>query len=259
MISEAVILSRMAEAMYVDRNTFVNLAHEYGCRFRFLGLVNMRCSALIFDDVVYVAICGSNDMQDWVQNLTADQVGHCLLKTHAGFASTSGWVEKMLTFSDVDDIVASRRLILGGHSSGGCVAQLVALNDRFRPERIYTFGSPRLFNPASAAAYSALPWETIRFVMDGDPIPRLPLRKFRKLFSGAQYAHASAALLLTEKGEVLAEQSQSTLFKLWRAVKGLFLTGLTVCAMAVNQVSAMARNHNISRYRKALQKVEARL
>jgi len=80
-------------------------------------------------------------------------------------------------------IPRATKLILTGHSMGGALAQLMALEMHTRntlPPNfwIVSFGSPRVGNPdfARVTNEQIMPARNIRFVNEADPIPWLPLR-----------------------------------------------------------------------------------
>ncbi len=69
-------------------------------------------------------------------------------------------------------------IITVGHSLGGALATLAALDIRQnvpgKAVSCYTFGSPKVGNPAFAAAYDKEVPNTFRFVNDKDMIPTIP-------------------------------------------------------------------------------------
>lgn len=85
---------------------------------------------------------------------------------------------------------ASARIVTNGHSMGGAVANLAAMhvlatlyvsNPKAANVHIYTYGTPRLGNPAFAAwaATSVLPdGKQFRVTHEQDPIPHVPFVKW---------------------------------------------------------------------------------
>ena len=218
MLKTALMQSRIAWSLYHGRLGVVALAGEVGARYRFIEHGNNTAAALIFDDHIHLTVCGSNDRMDWTQNATTDPLKHGDVVAHHGYVMAAEWLRKQIFRSDLMSIIESRsyagRLIIGGHSAGGAIAQMLSLEPRLRPREVYTFGSPKVFTATPAATYAAMPWETFRFVMDGDPVPFLPLKLPRLLLGKPQFAHSSSALLLSPNGNLRAG-SESVLRKLW--------------------------------------------
>jgi hypothetical protein len=95
-------------------------------------------------------------------------------RVHLGFSSvlhrTWEQIERLL-----DTIAPEKPLFLAGHSMGGALAMLTACRlarAGRSPAAIYTFGSPRVGDPAFCAGY-ALP--TYRVVNRLDLVPEMPL------------------------------------------------------------------------------------
>lgn len=260
MISEALYISCSADALY-------GLGSESDNRLRngkVFSVVKAASVVALIEfgggdgETVFITICGTNDLHDWVQNFSAQQVDVEGLQVHSGFASAANWIKRELLRSEhMDAIKQADRLVIGGHSAGGAIAQVLALEPVFTPDAVYTFGSPRVFSSKSAAKYSTYSWKVHRFVMDSDPVPGLPLKRFRWLFSGAQYAHASSPLLLGEDGSVIAYEGASGAVKVWNAIETFFLSGATMLAMWCKCLPTLLDAHRIERYRAALEKAEA--
>jgi hypothetical protein len=254
MVMTAHMQARLAVAIYGGREAVAKLADDVGARFRWLESASVNAAALVFDDHVHVSVAGSNDIHDWVQNIAANQERIELMSAHAGFVVASRWILREIKRSDFMEITKGKRLYLGGHSAGGCIAMLLAIDPLMTPDEVFTFGSPRVFSQLSAAIYSAFGWEVRRFVMDGDPVPGLPLRKFRWLYSGANYAHESAPLLIDDLGSIRAYEGMSLAEKAWSMTKTSYLYGATLIALAMKWLPAMLADHEITRYRDALER-----
>ena len=250
LMKEAYITSQMSCVLYGGQKQLRLLAVAHKCDFRYFEIGNVRAGALIFDDVVYLVVCGTDDLHDWITNLSARQTLMNFFVVHEGFYEAWKLLQRDILPSDIRGAFEGKRLILGGHSSGGCVAQLLSLSPDFEPSAIYTFGSPRVFSDKSASVYAAYPWKTFRFVMDGDPVPKLPLRKFLKLFAGAKYGHTSAALVLKEDGEVLSDRSQTVVGKTLMAAKAFAFYGVTIFSSVIPEV---VKAHRSTRYRDAIE------
>ncbi|NJK34634.1 MAG: lipase family protein [Oscillatoriales cyanobacterium SM2_2_1] len=125
-----------------------------------------------------LAFRGTESLVNWCQNLDFDLVqgfGGCL---HVGFyeALTYIWSELRTNLN------RDRPILLTGHSLGGALATIAALDLHQRDYRVtgvYTFGSPRVGNRAFAAGYDlALRSRTHRFVYGQDTVTRVPPRSF---------------------------------------------------------------------------------
>lgn len=83
-------------------------------------------------------------------------------------------------------------LILSGHSLGGALATLSAMQLHRRSPRLLTFGAPRVGNPAFAERFAQLipPGRALRLVNHWDPIPGLPDEKVDLFFREYEYRHA---------------------------------------------------------------------
>ncbi|MCC3375470.1 lipase family protein [Cohnella sp. REN36] len=113
------------------------------------------------DDAI-VAFRGTSSTSDWVSDAMATQARFKCVRdgglVHFGF---NGIYESMRdeVLAAVRKISASKRLYITGHSLGGALATLCALdvsaNTRFRAPNVYTFGSPRVGDASFAGSYGA--------------------------------------------------------------------------------------------------------
>lgn len=241
------------EALYEGRESLSNFAMQREYRYRFLDVAYARCAVLMAADVTILVVCGTNDGHDWVTNLSADQRYFGGLRVHRGFAESAELLAKQINSNAVaqryvwnDEIP----LVIVGHSSGGAVAELLAIN--YSADRLITYGAPRVFASRDAAAAAAMPWETARFVLGKDPVPRLPLRRFRWMFGGVSYAHSSDATHLDHSGQLTLERSiTQQLANVWQSFVGWWLFGIV--AAIRNQFPSCLADHSITAYRKALE------
>jgi hypothetical protein len=94
-------------------------------------------------------------------------------RAHDGFLDAASGIALQIS----NQIKFNERIVLGGHSSGGAIASLVAFElamSGYRDISVYTFGSPRVFNKAAASAYTALIPATYRIVHGYDIVPFVP-------------------------------------------------------------------------------------
>jgi pimeloyl-ACP methyl ester carboxylesterase len=219
----------------------------------------VTASWIEFSDHLHVSIQGTNDAHDWVQNLSARQTRIGGLTCHAGFhasaAAIHGQMISTLRFP------LDKPTVLGGHSAGGAIAEIVAWIAKIPVREIVTFGAPRVWSVSSAPVVRAMPWRTHRFTVAGDPVPALPFRRFRRLFGKAEYAHSSQPLEITDDGRVLLDRGNSSLRKAVAVASGAWLYGLASVGLVKNWMPTMLSRHRIGTYAdhiaKAVERVEA--
>ncbi len=228
--------ARLAAAVYCGREAVRDLATICGGQDRFYEAGYIRAAVLAFRDHAHISVCGSNDLHDWVQNLSARQT----VDVHAGFLDSACQLNKAFVASDLRLFLENRSVILGGHSAGGAIANLLA--DAFSPQCVITFGAPRVFTPSAAIKYASEPWEEFRFVMPGDYVPHLPLRSFRKFYGGAKYAHSAGAIDLQDDGTTGMERS------LWRAIWDNLVHGW----LTIGGLRQAPQRHSMARYKAAV-------
>jgi hypothetical protein len=115
---------------------------------------------------------------DWITDL------HALLvdwrgvagKVHAGFAGAF-----MTLQAQIDPLITAgiENLFFVGHSKGGALARLAAIDDfklLSRPGTVVTFGAPRVGNVEFAKGYAATPIRDFRFEAAGDIVPHVPFK-----------------------------------------------------------------------------------
>jgi hypothetical protein len=253
MLRTASTCARLCNALYGGRPDIVGFANQIGARFRYTTTGFASAAVIDFNGTAYVAICGTNDAHDWVQNLSAridDSDSHPM---HAGFKASASVIYDELIDDGAMKLIEGKRLVLCGHSSGGAMAAAMAspvVAPRFTASEVYTFGSPRVFSPTVAARYASAAFPTYRFVMRGDPVPCLPLRSFRLMFAGAKYAHTGTELRMSDDGTIETERP-SCLTE--RFVKAFGIVGAyTILASRWCLWSILREKHCISRYCNAL-------
>jgi hypothetical protein len=156
---------------------------------------------LLRGDTLYVAYRGSNSAEDWVMNAQAHlervNVGQTLGYAHAGFAHI--WSRSNLPHRAAQ-LANNRRVVFTGHSLGGAIAQLAALEFALitgRTPDVYTFGSPRV-GDTSLRDWIRQRLNHFRFKHDNDVVPEVPIWGSRRetivdaiLPRRYPYAHAS--------------------------------------------------------------------
>jgi len=141
----------------------------------------------------WIAFRGSDDLDDWVANLSMYGAGRegpwvtpdpALGGCHPGFGTA--WGRLRYRLEDWLGQVGPEAVVLAGHSLGGALATLAAASlarSGWWVEATITIGAPRVGRPAFAAAYAAqttgpdaesLGAITWRVVNKGDAVPAVP-------------------------------------------------------------------------------------
>lgn len=133
---------------------------------------------------VVVAFRGTSNVRDFVtdarffRSLLLEQANGDRCEVHTGFLAAYESIIADLTAHLREIVVMNRPVFVTGHSLGGALAILAALElkrQRFNIAQVYTFGQPRVGNKAFAVMYNAaLKDSTFALVNEGDPVPLLP-------------------------------------------------------------------------------------
>lgn len=253
MLLTARMQARLAVALYAGRNATRELASDVGGTMHWFETEHITAAAIVFSDHLHITVCGSNDDGDWNDNLNACHVRDAGLDAHRGYTSAAYQLLAEIRRVGLFKTIGDRPLVLGGHSAGGAIAQVLAMS--LSPREIVTFGSPRVFSPGSATTYSFMGWPVHRFVCSGDPVPHFPLRRFRCLFGNATYAHTSQALHLSDDGEVLLEQDAGRFRRAASLAASVFMSGVAQIAKQICLLPALMRcRHEMDRYAAAVTK-----
>ncbi len=133
------------------------------------------------DQASILAFRGSDSAEDWVSDFIAQQVSYRPVKnagqTHKGFTdiymSARSQIHQL-----IHEVPADRPLFLTGHSLGGALATLAALdisqNTAFQSPIVYTFGAPRVGDPNFVRAYNYSVTTHWRIQNEYDIVPHLP-------------------------------------------------------------------------------------
>lgn len=156
---------------------------------------------LIIDRVAGVqtlVLAGTNSSFQWQFNLDLAKLYEPSLSAavHRGFLTATSVV-----FNDVlPRLEPAYPVDVVGYSLGGAIACILSeylLLDGFELRRVVTFGQPRLTDTAGVSTFSQLP--LLRFVNEGDPIPRLAVGDSPHfgsvvvLFQGPYYGYVASA------------------------------------------------------------------
>jgi triacylglycerol lipase len=157
------------------------------------------------DDTIVIAFRGTTSTADTISDLIAQQMPYPWISnggsTHRGFTEIYS-TARMQIIDILSKCDSSKKLIITGHSLGGALATLCALdlayNTKFAPPIVYTYGAPRVGDPTFAAAYNQKIAFNHRVVIESDLIPLIPPPLYKipshpKVF---HYLHVKGGFLL---------------------------------------------------------------
>lgn len=159
----------------------------------------------------WIAFAGTNDVQDWIENLDTRLDDAVFGRAHSGFlrALDVVWPEVLMhtrTFS---------RVHLVGHSLGGALAalagkRLIDEEARFNV-RVYTFGQPRCGDVQWAQFVKMVLGDRyLRVCNEGDIIPFMP--------AWPRFAHAGESLFFDADGNRITQTAFRLFFSAIRAM-----------------------------------------
>ncbi|AJY77763.1 lipase [Paenibacillus beijingensis] len=133
------------------------------------------------EQAAVLAFRGTNSVSDWVSDFMADQVDFTFVPggglTHRGFTSLYSGARKQ-TMELLRKLPSSKPLFVTGHSLGGALATLAALdisaNTGLSAPMVYTFGSPRVGDPVFVRAFNRAIPVSFRIENENDIVPHLP-------------------------------------------------------------------------------------
>jgi pimeloyl-ACP methyl ester carboxylesterase len=205
------------------------------------------------NNAVIIAFRGTDSAKDWLtdarflrRTLCAEPNGD-MVECHSGFMSKAGSVLVEL-FAQLRYSVADRPVFVTGHSLGGALAMLCALEmsrQKVDLAQIYTFGQPRVGNAAFKRLYERELPQTFRVVYQEDVVARVP--HFPRVLD--PYRHAGVEVFINSAGAVefnpsFWRRATSDMSGAWQAFRERHFKG------AANRFS----DHKISNYVKALEK-----
>ena len=173
----------------IAHSTYVGTCNDKGfcmtARFENKGTDTQGVFGTAFDKSFVVAFRGSEEtgIADWITDLKFvqqvfpyDTSKNKEVKVHYGFIEAYKSVREAV-LNEVKK-TPLKRIICTGHSLGGALATLCALDVKYNlPDKeiaCYTFGSPKVGNAAFVASYQKRVPNTFRFVNGIDRVPTLP-------------------------------------------------------------------------------------
>ena len=202
-----------------DKETILERLQKLGSGFLKVEAFNHKSSQGIViqhQDYVVAAFRGTDQIQDWLDNIKVSSTEGPLGKVHSGFYNamldiwereqpeTEPMWERIQALRQADNNQPKRPLWLTGHSLGGAMATLAAawLAERKLPlYGVYTFGQPRCGGEDFQIAFDAkLKERFFRFQNNNDIVTRVPARVMG-------YEHVGRYIYITEKRELKADVS----------------------------------------------------
>lgn len=159
-----------------------------------------RAAVSIVDDNVVVAFAGSENETDWLKtNINIASAEYHGTDVHKGFLKSWLAVKEdifKLTDEFLNQTAAGGKLVVTGHSLGGAVATLAALDfqEKYQGEskvHVITFGAPHAGTANFASLYDATISYSDRVVTLYDPVPSL---------LGTHFTHVKTKRVITVPG-----------------------------------------------------------
>ncbi|MWC30037.1 lipase family protein [Paenibacillus sp. MMS18-CY102] len=133
-----------------------------------------------------LAFRGTGSVMEWVSDFISQQIRCKPVKppslTHKGFTDIyMSCRDKVLAL--VRNVSPDKKLYITGHSLGGALATLAALDTAFndlREPTVYTFGAPRVGDPKFSRIYNRMIKEHWRVQNEFDIVPLLPPLVYRQ-------------------------------------------------------------------------------
>lgn len=158
------------------------------------------------EDQIVVTFRGTRTFNDNESDQDLYQVPYPFVKqsgkTHRGFTCIYQSTRNDL-IKEISKLPQSKKLFIAGHSLGGGLAVLAALdfavNTKFREPFVYTYGSPRVADPVFASFFNKTVKNSYRILNVHDIIPTLPAKAYLPPFTktGLYYRHVNKKYLLS--------------------------------------------------------------
>ena len=175
-----------------------------------------QAMTVMHDDFIAVVFRGTNEWEDWLDNLDVRPTDQLFGAFHNGF-----YQSVMDLWKRIDRCVQRAREVkkrpvwFAGHSLGGAMATIAAsiYVEEDRPfSGVYTFGQPRCMDRRAARVFNAEARERFfRFQNNNDLVSRIPARLMG-------YSHVGNCIYISEENELCG--SPGFWFKFLDAIDG---------------------------------------
>ncbi|WP_163930343.1 lipase family protein [Paraferrimonas sp. SM1919] len=169
------------------------------------GYDNNSAQAIVIEHSEYICVAfrGTDEIDDWLDNLKAFRTAQLFGEFHRGFwASLIDVWQPILDKCDLLQRAHKRPIFFTGHSLGGAMATLAAAQFVHvdRPfTSVYTFGQPRTMDRASSQFFnSQCSTRFFRFHNNNDIVTRVPARVMG-------YSHVGTYLYISEEKDIHQE------------------------------------------------------
>ncbi|MGD8190760.1 lipase family protein [Brevibacillus ginsengisoli] len=170
------------------------------------------------DTQIVVCFRGTGNWFDIYKDLTLNQIPYPFVKqagkTHQGFTEMYEGTIRSQLFNILSGLSHKKQLILCGHSMGGAIATLAALdlacNSKFKHPHVYTFGSPRVGNSAFVHLFNKTIPFSYRIANRYDVVPHFPLRRTFQL----HYRHVHSLVRISfRQGGIVPNHEMANYYK----------------------------------------------
>lgn len=157
-------------------------------------------------DSIVVSFRGTRSNPDWIADASIAQTyfpyTRVKLGIHSGFAGIYSACRQQV-INILNSLDSSKQLFITGHSLGGALAVLCALdtavNTAYKNPVMYNFGSPRVGNSKFVQAYNEIINDSMRIVNTNDIVSILPPAAVRPPLSNEllHYRHVKELVAFT--------------------------------------------------------------
>lgn len=169
------------------------------------GFDNNSAQAALIEHKDYLcwAFRGTNELEDWLDNINAFSTKQLFGEFHRGFWKSVEDVWPGLSHKHEELQAKDKRpLFMTGHSLGGAMATIAAarlVHEDIPFSAVYTFGQPRAMTRETALIFnSECKSRFFRFQNDNDIVTRVPARLMG-------YSHVGSYLYINEEKEIHPE------------------------------------------------------
>lgn len=158
------------------------------------------------EDEIYIIFRGTVSEEEWIKDILVMQTENTLPfnaaleggSVHLGFLRMFRRLdpppEEWATYMNIAGKATAGpikkiKLWIAGHSLGGALGTLTALQYHAYKPTLLTYGSPRVGDPTFAATFDALVPNSIRIANQWDPVVNLPDEEVDLLFRRYRYTH----------------------------------------------------------------------